>query len=237
MSAPIILDLFSCAGGAARGYQKAGFRTWGVDKVARPRYCGERFTKMDASEFIRVYHLEISHTCVAVHWSPPCQRNCTLTQGTNKKRREREHEDLIPIMRPLIEKLGLPWILEQPTGRAPMRKDLMLCGSQFRDKIGPPPYVQRHRYFEIEGFSVPKLAHDSKHEGLRTSGWNHGEFTPFGPRAPYVQVYGKGGRKATIEQAQHALGIDWTDDQVELNEAIPPYMTEYIGTHLMKALT
>lgn len=30
MSKPVLLDLYCCAGGAARGYQRAGFRVLGV---------------------------------------------------------------------------------------------------------------------------------------------------------------------------------------------------------------
>lgn len=31
MSKPLVLDLYSCAGGAARGYQRAGFDVIGID--------------------------------------------------------------------------------------------------------------------------------------------------------------------------------------------------------------
>lgn len=43
-----VLDLYCCAGGAARGYQLAGASVHGVDVVPRPRYCGEAFSQMDA---------------------------------------------------------------------------------------------------------------------------------------------------------------------------------------------
>ena len=42
MSQPLLLDLFCGAGGAARGYQQAGFEVHGVDHAPQPRYVGDR---------------------------------------------------------------------------------------------------------------------------------------------------------------------------------------------------
>lgn len=48
-------------------------------------------------------------------------------------------------------------------------------------------------------------------------------------------VYGKGGRKPTVREAQAALGIDWTEDIDGLNEAIPPAYTEWLGRRFREA--
>jgi hypothetical protein len=94
----------------------------------------------------------------------------------------------------------------------------------------PPPWVQRHRDFEVHGFEVPQPQHP-KHKG-RIRGMRHG-VTYSGP---YVAAYGKGGGKATVPEMQHAMGIDWTDVHEELTEAIPPDYTEHIGKALLVAL-
>jgi hypothetical protein len=97
----------------------------------------------------------------------------------------------------------------------------MLCADMFRD--GPPPYVQRHRDFELSGFVVPQPPHP-RHTGY-VRGMRHGVVR----EGPYVAAYGNGGGKATVAEMQHALRIDWTDEREELTEAIPPAYTRYIG--------
>lgn len=220
-----VLDLFCCSGGAGAGYARAGFTVTGVDIVNRPRY-PHRFVKADALEYLAalITSGEIRRFAL-VHSSPPCQAGCALTVGTNASRGwGGEHVQLIPALRELLDAAGLPYVIEQPDGRAPVRRDLRLCGEMF--DLG----VLRHRNFELGGWSVAQPAHP-RHRGY-VRGHRHGVYRD----GPYVAAYGNGGGKATVPEMQLAMGIDWTDVREELTEAIPPAYTEWIGRQFMSTL-
>lgn len=229
---PRLLDLFCCAGGAAMGYDRAGFEVVGVDIDKQPDYPFE-FHQLDATAL----RLDVLYGCVheygpasalpgrssvclgrfdAIHMSPPCQASCALTKGTNKGK---EHPQLIPTMRAWAATTGLPTVLENVQG-SDLRRDLTLCGEMFGLD------VIRHRYFEVDGFIVPQPEH-KPHRG-RVRGWRHGTYYD----GPYLAVYGDGGGKGSIEEWQKAMGIDWTTDRKTLAEAIPPAYTEHIGQWL-----
>jgi hypothetical protein len=216
---PILVDLYCCAGGATRGYQRAGFYVVGVDSEPQPNYCGDEFYKADALDFIERY----GHMASAVAGSPPCQFDCTITLGTNKRRREL-HTDMMTATRAALLATGKPYVIENPPGGASkkMRVDLTLCGEMFGLA------VIRHRNFELGRWSMDRPPHP-KHRG-RVAGMRHGEWF----EGPYFAVYGQGGGKGTVAQWQAAMGIDWTDVRRELAEAIPPAYTEYIGNQLIK---
>ncbi|MFF1679098.1 DNA methylase [Streptomyces sp. NPDC058256] len=215
---PRVLDVFSCAGGAGTGYARAGFAVEGVDIADRPNYPFPQH-RGDALEYLA--HLITSgdiERYAFVHASPPCQDQCSLTVGTNQSQGwGGTHEDLVAPTRELLDKTGLPYIIEQPNGRAKIRKDLTLCGEMFG--LG----VIRHRNFELGGWTAVQPAHVA-HRG-RVRGWRHGAYFD----GPYVAAYGNGGGKPSIPELQAAMGIDWTDVREELTEAIPPTYAEWIG--------
>ncbi|UXY20751.1 DNA methylase [Streptomyces cynarae] len=222
---PRLLDLFSCAGGAAAGYARAGFDVDGCDVAHRPNYPFP-YHQGDALEYLA--HLIATgeiHRYAFVHASPPCQHGCALTVGTNRSQGwGRAHVDLVAPTRALLDKTGLPYVIEQPNGRAEIRKDLTLCGEMFGLK------VIRHRNFELGGWTIEQPAH-VPHRG-RVRGYRHGRFYD----GPYVAAYGNGGGKPTIAELQTAMGITWTDVREELTEAIPPAYTQWIGrAHLATA--
>ncbi|WP_406080938.1 DNA methylase [Streptomyces zaomyceticus] len=215
---PLLLDLFCCAGGAATGYQRAGFDVVGVDIRPRPNY-PFRFVQADALEYLAalIASGQIERYAFA-HSSPPCQAGCALTVGTNRSKGwGGTHVDLVPPTRVLLEASGLPYVIEQPNGKAEIRKDVRLCGEMF--SLG----VLRHRNFELGRWSATQPAH-VPHRG-RVRGWRHGEFFD----GPYVAAYGNGGGKPSIPELQTAMGIDWTDVREELTEAIPPAFSQWIG--------
>lgn len=213
---PRLLDLFCCAGGAAKGYQRAGFHVTGVDINPQPNYCGDAFHQGDAL----IYLAEHGHEFDAIHASPPCQASTALTKGTNKGR---VYPNLIPATRELLANFSMPTVMENVQG-AQVRKDLVLCGEMFG--LG----VIRHRLFEINNAAVERKVH-MPHRG-RVAGYRHGEWFD----GPYFAVYGDGGGKGTVAQWQQAMGIDWTDVRKEIAEAIPPAFSEYIGSQIIAQL-
>jgi len=217
---PTLLDLYCCAGGAGMGYHLAGFEVFGVDISDQPNYPFQMHTG-DAIEYVKRH----GHEFDAIHASPPCQGHSGPTKGTNAARNAaqgRSHPDLIDATRQALDATGKPYVIENVMG-APLRRDLVLCGEMFG--LG----VLQHRIFELGGWTTEQPEH-IRHRG-RVRGWRHGTFYD----GPYVAAYGRGGGKATVAAMQTAKQITWSDDHVELCEAIPPAYTKWIGERLLAA--
>lgn len=236
MTKPVLLDLFCRMGGATVGYQRAGFHVIGIDIEPQPGYPGDLFWETDALHFLDLLmhaqgNIQLSLggdrppvTPALIHISPPCQDGNTATMTNRKRGITDTHRQFVPETRALLDRIGIPYVIEQPTSsRAGLiRRDLTLCMDTFKGTL-PPPWVQKHRSFELSGFTVPQPKH-VPHTG-RVRGWRHGECF----EGPYVAGYGKGGGKATAEELRHAMGIDWMTERFDLCEAIPPAYAEYIG--------
>ncbi len=143
-----LLDLFCGAGGAARGYQLAGFYVVGVDIRPQPRYVGDEFVQADALEYLEEYGRDFD----AIHASPPCQGYSIMNKLPWL--RGREYPLLILPCMEMLEALGKPYVLENVMGARHGAKGLKkrgleahglqagwLCGTMF----GLPFY--RHRLF------------------------------------------------------------------------------------------
>lgn len=199
---PRLLDLFCCAGGAGEGYRRAGFHVTGVDIRPQPNYAGDEFHQADAMTF----PLEGFD---AIHASPPCQAFTTarVIHGN-------EHADLLTPTRERLREWGGPWVIENVPG-APMRKDLVLCGSMFPELRDGDYGLVRHRWFE---FDTPPLI-------LVPSCWH--DFTT-------VSVFGHGGHiYHGVEQWRRVMGMPWAKRD-EIAQAIPPPYTELVGAHLLE---
>lgn len=202
-----LLDLFCGAGGAGRGYQMAGFDVWGVDDQAQPRYPG-KFIQADWQDVI-----ELAKDFDAIHASPPCEHYSQLTP----KSRRHLHEDLIGSVRSTLLRLGKPFVIENvPSAKRLLRQPFMLCGSMFG--LG----VQRHRFFEVS-WPLRTLVQSCAHvkapvliSGTHRRTWE--------PRYEY-----------SAAACRQASGIDWMTRK-ELDKAIPPAYTEYIGRQLIQFL-
>ena len=217
-----LLDLFCGAGGAGRGYAKAGFEVYGVDLKVSPRSPHPVF-KHDVMSlpvgFLRAFD--------AIHASPPCQRYSIATSACGSGVRE-THPDLIEPLRKMLIASGRPYVIENVPG-APLHDPAVLCGSMFEVLR-----VRRHRLFETNWPLVapkcgahPKV-YDSGKMAVREQ-FRAGEVDPwkvhlcvcgsFSPKAPHAG----------------AMGIGWMSRR-ELAQAIPPAYTRYIGRQLMRSM-
>lgn len=202
-------DLFCGAGGAAMGLHKAGFDVTGFDIKPQPHF---------PFAFVQTDAMTVNLSGFDFVWaSPPCQAytKASLSQRNNGKR----YPDLLPATRDKLVKSGLPWVIENTPG-APMRVDLILCGSMFGLR------VIRHRWFE---FSKPLLlmVNPCQHHpnpcvvvGHGTTSWARKK---------------NGGKCHSIQECRDAMGIDWMN-RAELSQAIPPAYSEFIGKSIIREL-
>lgn len=241
MNKPIALDICCRKGGATKGLQRAGFYVIGWDIEPQPGYVGDAFIQGDGIQLLKTLTRtngwlgSAEHARPALIWqSWPCQEANTARVTNVKRGIADNHEQFIPRARELSERIGIPYVLEQPTSsrRGTIRRDLTLCMDMFKGDM-PPPWVMKHRSFELgcwpgrtmnNSWDAPKAPPHPKHAG-KVRGWRHGEYFD----GPYVAAYGKGGGKATAEEIAHAMQIDWMTDRFDLCEAIPPAYSEYIG--------
>lgn len=216
-----LLDLFCGAGGAGEGYRRAGFQVTGVDN--RRRRCGYppgELVLADAREVLA--DLAYLRTFDLIHASPPCQTHTRAKHLRDAQGKGTSKVDMIPETRNALAYAGVPYVIENVPG-APLRADLLLCGSMFDhlyvyDETGRR-WLQRHRVFEISGFTVPQPACDHAGAGVR----------PLGVYAGKGDSIPSGGQTCrTLEQGQLLMGIDWMS-WAALVEAVPPAYTEHIG--------
>jgi DNA (cytosine-5)-methyltransferase 1 len=214
-----LLDLFCGAGGAAAGYVAAGFEVLGVDIDPQPNYPYE-FIQADALEFVAATRF-VQRSFDAIHASPPCQAFSDL-----QKQNKRSYPELVGPVRDLMAQTGLPYVIENVEG-APLRNPIVLCGTMF-----PPLRVIRHRLFEAN-FALEALAEHPKHPLVFTHDKRKAHHGKLDQNTAFVQV--TGGGNCTVANKLDAMGIDWMTGH-EVNEAIPPAYTQWVGWQLAEHL-
>lgn len=193
------------------GYHRAGFEVVGMDIRPQPRY-PFRFIQGDA--------LEADLTGFdALHASPPCQKHSDLA-----KRNGNAHKwpCFIAPIRAKFQASGLPYVIENVEG-APLINPVMLCGTMF-----PSVRVIRHRLFETN-FPLTAPPH-GKHPLVFTMDKRKPHYGKLNEWSSPVQV--TGGGNCSKASAADAMGIDWATKN-EMNEAIPPAYSEWVGRQLL----
>lgn len=220
-----LLDLFSCAGGAAMGYHRAGFEVVGVDIDPQPRYPFEHHVA-DALAFVA----EHGHEFDAIHASPPCQ-----AYSATRSLHSNTHPELVEPTREALIATWKPWVMENVPG-APLRDPLILCGTEFGlvadDVDGRPLQLIRHRLFE----SNVRLARNGgcAHDPSRLTASIYGAGGGWTPRHRDSPTR-RGGYVPHTSVCKRLLGIDWMTKR-ELSQVVPPAYTEHLGRQLIAHL-
>lgn len=202
---PRLLDLFCGAGGAAMGYRRAGFQVVGVDHRPQKHYPFD-FHQADALE----YCAEHGHEYDAIHASPPCQRYSVCTPLKYRA----GHPDLIGVTRNALISSGVFYIIENvENARRLLINPVNLCGSMFGLRIW------RHRFFETS-FPVFQMLPPCNHGFIPVL------ITGTTRRRGYAR------KDTPVAVRRIAIGIPWMTT-TELDDAIPPAYTEWIGSRLM----
>lgn len=225
MSRPLLLDLYSGAGGAGEGYHRAGFDVVGVDLEPQPHYPHE-FVQADALAYLRsvgAAGMAIDGRPVAaIHASPPCQAFSTITK-MHGAAQVATHPDLVEPTRRLVQATGLPYVIENVVG-APLVDPVLLCGTMFG--LGVPArnlHLRRHRIFEAPALSLwTPFACNHSGKALQVNG-HPGGTSRRDPTAGF----------GSFAEWREGMGIDWMSAD-ELAEAIPPVYTEWLGAHLLR---
>lgn len=203
------------------GYSRAGFRVLGVDHKPQPNYPFE-FICCDALEFVDRWVGSSTDDgwpemwIDAIHASPPCQLFSAYQRANHN---QKQHVNLIPQTRELLQASGLPYIIENVPG-APLKGPVTVCG------VSLGLDVRRHRLFESNvSLMTPPCA---------CGGWQEAKYDR-GSRAIRPndrRTVAVGEWRIPKDVQQQAMGIDWMEVK-DLAQAIPPLYTELLGAQLL----
>jgi DNA (cytosine-5)-methyltransferase 1 len=226
-----LLDLYCGSFGAGHGYQLAGWDVTGVDIVRRADVPpGVHFIRADVLDVLA--DPDFLRTFDAVHTSPPCKVHTRLAHLMSAQGGTPIHGDHVSANRAALGDADVPYILENVEG-APMRPDVMLCGSMFpelhvTDDTGRR-WLKRHRLFELGGWGNYGI-------GLQPE-CQHPTSRPLGIYGSKGDAVPGGGEIArTLDEARALMGMPWAS-WAGITQAIPPAYTQYLGTALLEHLT
>ena len=191
------------------GYSRAGFEVVGIDINLQPNY---------PFEFVQANVLKLGLGFISsfdVIHADLAKRNGNADAWPR----------LVEPVRRMLKRSGLPYVIENVEG-APLLEPVVLCGTMF-----PELRVIRHRLFE-SNIALTAPGH-RRHPLVFTHDKRKAHYGKLDQDKSYVQV--TGGGNCSIANARSAMGIDWMS-KGELNEAIPPAYTEYLGRQLIEYL-
>lgn len=209
---PPLLDLFTGAGGIAKGYQRAGFDVTGVDKHVQPRSPLMQLLQADALDVLR--DVAYLRTFAVVHASAPCQ-----PYSKRMKHLATPVPALLQEVRRLLVASGVPWVLENVVGAEPyMPGHVVVCGT------GLGLRVRRERLFES---SLPIVGAPCRHDEVAT-------LNPHSQQGRDA-MYREFGRQDPEPLWLEHMGLGWMK-RYEGREAVPPAFAEHVGRQLLEGL-
>jgi len=224
-----LLDLFCGAGGAAVGYHQAGFTDIvGVDIVPQPNY---PFTFIQGDALQPPVHLEDFDL---IHASPPCQAY-SITALAFPHLRDRHYPELIEPTQTMLA--HYPYVIENVPG-APIRPDVILCGSMFELSTHDPDmdrtmWLRRHRLFETTFPLMSPPDQCRQHAGSIAGVYGGGGLERADAIAGRTR---RGGYTPKADVRRALMNIPWATMK-EVNEAIPPAYTKFIGEQFLSLPT
>lgn len=220
---PLAIDAFSCQGGASMGLHQAGFQVVGVEldpeHVKRYPFAA---VQADVIEWLPLLIRIMKPSLIA--GSPPCQADTDAQVIQN-----REHPQLIPPFREIVETSGLPYWIENVGGavrKGNLRPDVRLCGLMFGLE------TDRHRYFETN-FPVEVPAHPVGPLGRE----DHTDMKKTKMGRPFVngELRQYVGNFHGVGLAREDLGVPWMNRD-GVRECIPPVYGKFLGEAAMRYL-
>lgn len=230
-----IFDGFCGAGLVYDGLYEAGFWPVGMDIKPQPRYPG-LFIRGDIFEqddrFFRQFP--------ALWFSPPCLKDTELHESARREQRahgvvETKHPDLITPTQKLVDRLKLPYVIENVEGCQILRDPVILCGSMFDLGV-----FDADRWFQLQ-----------RHRKIETN-WGFRPEAPCTHTEPVVGIYGGharnrsaafGGRgtqdvweRGHIGTMHEAMGLQRRLKGKEIDQGIPPAYSCHVGRHLLAHL-
>lgn len=212
------------------GYVNVGFEVVGIDShIRRDLPDSDLFTIEKGDALDALADVDYLRTFDAIHASPPCQTHTRAKHLRDAQGKGTDKVDLLAETRWGLERAGVPYVIENVPG-APLRADLLLCGSMFPelhvyDDTGRR-WLQRHRVFESNVDLGPQPECRHRAAGVR----------PLGVYASKADNIPSGGQTCrTLEEGRALMGIPWMS-WAALVEAIPPAYTRHLSAPLLGAL-
>ncbi len=236
---PTLLDLCCGCGGGSEGYAQAGFAVTGVDLQPQPNY-RHTFIQADVMEVLKDKAFLSGFD--VIHASPPCQKYSIA--GKKTKKEEAHTLTMLPTIKAALQATNKIYVIEnvkQAVNFGHLKNDLELYGYYF----GLP--LIRPRYFEI-GRGEEKVFVKSLRKTKNPFKVDSGDFVIVaGTSYQKRQVKYKNKLKEYQHLTMHenkliAMSIDWlhigTKKKIheEINNAIPPQYTKYIGEQLIRKI-